>query len=123
MQQRSQERKQSRVKTYTKGQQSKIDQILRSIWTGTRYYQNQGFQGGQEWLNSLFNDPEFFNKFEAPLRRDFQERTLPGIANRFGGMGTHGSFGGGFERAMGRAGTDFETNLGALRGGLQQTGK
>jgi hypothetical protein len=108
--------------TFNKGQRSKIDEVLQSVGSPPDIQQNQGYQGGQEWLNSLFSDPDFFNNFEAPLQRDFQENTLPSIANRFGGMGSHGSFGGGFQRSLGRAGTDFQTNLAALRGGMQQQG-
>jgi len=109
--------------TYSKGQRNQIDDILQSLkgMKGSQdITQNQNYQTGQDWLQSMFSDPEFFKNFEAPLRRDFEEQTLPGIANRFGGMGSHGSFGGGFQRAMGRAGTDFETNLAAQRGQMQQ---
>lgn len=110
--------------TYTKGQRSYIDEILQNLKGGgiPDIQQNQGFQGGQEWLNSLFNDPEFFNRFQAPLQRQFQEQTLPEISNRFAGQGSHGSFGGGYERSLGRAGADFQTNLAALQGGMQQQG-
>jgi len=84
--------------------------------------QNQNYQGGSEWLNQLFNDPEFFKKFEAPMMRQFEEETLPGVANRFGGMGSHGSFGTGFRNAANREATNLYEKIAALRGGMQQQG-
>ncbi len=113
--------------TFSKGQQSTIDEILQSI-KGMKggaqdITQNQGFQSGQNWLESLFNDPQFFQNFEAPLQRDFQERTIPELANRFASMGSGGSTGStAFRNALGREGSNLSTNIGALRGGLQQQG-
>lgn len=85
--------------------------------------QNQTFQGGNEWLQSLFSDPEFFKSFEAPLMRQFEEETIPGLANRFAGMGSGGSLGStAFRNQLGREGSTLHEKLGALRGGMQQQG-
>lgn len=113
--------------TYSKGQRSKIDEILedlkgmkggaQDITTNPQYMQ------GQEWLNSLFNDPEFFKNFEAPLQRQFQEQTVPELANRFASMGSGGSTGStAFRNQLGREGSNLSTNIAALRGGMQQQG-
>lgn len=84
---------------------------------------NQGYQQGQEWLNSLFNDPEFFKSFEAPLMRQFEEETIPGLANRFAGMGSGGSLGStAFRNQLGREGSTLHEKIASLRGGLQQQG-
>jgi hypothetical protein len=83
---------------------------------------NQNYQGGSEWLNRLFSDPQFFKQFEAPLMRQYEEETLPNLANRFGGMGTHGSFGTGFRNATQREATNLYEKIAALRGNLQQQG-
>lgn len=61
-------------------------------------------------------------QFEAPLRRQFQEEILPGIAEQFAGMGAGGLQSGGFAQETGRAGTDLAERLGAMRAGLRQEG-
>lgn len=116
-----------RSSSFGKNQLSSIDSILeaiRGMKGGSQdITQNQGYQEGQNWLSSLFNDPEFFNRFEAPLQRQFQEQTVPELANRFASMGSGGSLGStGFRNQLAREGSNLSTNLGALRGGLQQQG-
>lgn len=110
--------------TYTKGQRSTIDDLLQSIkgMQGQQdITQQQGYGQGLDWLMSLFNDPSFFQSFEAPLQRQFQEQTVPELANRFAGMGSGGSLGStAFRNQLGREGSNLSTNIAALRGGMQQ---
>jgi hypothetical protein len=85
--------------------------------------QNQNFQQGSDWLSSLFSDPDFFKSFEAPIQRQFQEETIPGLANRFAGMGTGGALGStAFRNQLGREGSRLHEMIASLRGGLQQQG-
>jgi hypothetical protein len=110
--------------TYGKGALSLLDQVQQQV-SGMRNQgdvtQNQNYQTGQDWLQSMFSDPQFFNQFEAPIRRDYEENVIPGLANRFAGMGSGGSLGStAFRNALGREGTNLSTNLAALRGGMQQ---
>lgn len=110
--------------TYGKGALSLIDQIQQQV-SGMRNQgnvtQNQNYQTGQDWLQSMFSDPEFFNKFEAPIRRDYEENVIPDLANRFAGMGSGGALGStAFRNQLGREGSNLSTNLAALRGGMQQ---
>lgn len=106
--------------TYSGKQRSTIDNLLDMV-KGGQTGQNMG--AGQDWLSSLFNDPEFFKQFEAPLQRQFQEETIPGLANRFAGMGSGGSTGStGFRNQATREAGNLSTNIGALRGGMQQQG-
>lgn len=114
--------------SFSKGQQGGFDDIIGMI-KGMKgganngdITQNQGFQNGQNWLNDLFNDQNFFDKFEAPMQRQFQEQTMPGIANRFGGMGSHGSFGSSFRNQAAREGEHLQESIAGLRGGMQQQG-
>jgi len=111
--------------TYTKGQRNTIDDVLNSIRDmrggAQDVTQNQNYQTGQDWLQGMFNDPQFFDQFEAPLQRQFQEQTVPELANRFAGMGSGGSTGStGFRNQLAREGSNLSTNLAALRGGMQQ---
>lgn len=110
--------------TYSKGQRSFIDQILEDL-KGMRgsqnINQNPNFQTGENFLQSMFNDPEFFQRFEAPAMRQFNEEIIPGIANRFASMGSGGALGStGFRNSINRAGSDLATNLAAMRAGMQQ---
>jgi hypothetical protein len=112
--------------TYSDTQQSFIDRILSDVQgmrSNQNITQNPQYQQGQEYLNSLFNDPEFFNKFEAPIRRQYEEEIMPNLANRFASMGSGGSTGStGFRNQALREQTNLSTNLAALRGQLQQQG-
>lgn len=110
--------------TYNKGALNLIDQIQQQV-SGMRNQgdvtQNQNYQTGQDWLQSMFSDPDFFNKFQAPIQRNFEENTIPELANRFAGMGSGGALGStAFRNQLAREGSNLNTNLAALRGGMQQ---
>lgn len=110
--------------TYNKGQRSAIDDLLQNIKGQggvPDVRQDQNYQTGQDWLQSMFNDPQFFDKFEAPLQRQYQEQTVPDLANRFASMGSGGSLGStAFRNQLAREGSNLNTNIAALRGGMQQ---
>jgi len=91
-------------------------------------YQNQLLGGlqqptssGMDWLQQLLsNDPSAFADFEAPYQQQFQQETLPSIAERFAGMGSGGAqSSSGFQQTLGRAGKELSTSLAALRLGLK----
>lgn len=115
--------------TYNPSQLGGIEDIWKMI-EGMRGGANQGdisgnqnFSQGSDWLNSLFNDPEFFNNFEAPMMRDYQENTIPDLANRFASMGSGGALGSsGFRNQATREAGNLHSNLAAMRGGMQQQG-
>lgn len=109
--------------TYNKGQLGVLGDLVNQVKGMGKQdiTQNQGYQTGQNWLQSMFNDPEFFKSFEAPLQRQFQEQTVPELANRFAGMGSGGALGStAFRNQLGREGSNLSTNIAALRGGMQQ---
>ena len=112
--------------TYGKGALSLIDQIQQQIKGGVGgpnqdITQSQPYQQGNDFFSSLFNDPEFFNKFEAPAFRQFNEDIAPGLANRYASMGSGGSTGStGFRNQLAREGGNLATNLSAQRGQMQQ---
>jgi len=110
--------------TFDKGALSTLQQVQDSLkgMKGAQDITKQpGYQTGLDWLQSMFNDPQFFNQFEAPLQRQFQEQTVPDLANRFASMGSGGSLGStGFRNQLAREGSNLSTNLAALRGGMQQ---
>lgn len=110
--------------TYSDKARSVLDEVLDSVrgMKGSQdITQNQGYKQGQNWLMSMFNDPEFFKNFEAPLQRQFQEETIPNLANRFASMGSGGAQGStAFRNQLAREGSNLSTNIAALRGGMQQ---
>ena len=115
--------------TYNKEQLSTIDDIIKNLKGGVGgpnqdITQNQNYQQGSEWLSNLFgNDQGFWNQFEAPLMRQFNEEIAPGVANRFAAEGSGGSLGStGFRNQLAREGSNLSTNIAALRGGMQQQG-
>lgn len=112
--------------TYSKGQRSTIDDLLQQVkgMKGGMDITNQpGFQQGQDWLSSLFNDENFFNNIEAPAMRQFNEEIIPGVASRFASQGSGGSLGStGFRNQIAREGSNLATNLAAQRGQMQQQG-
>ncbi len=112
--------------TYGKNQLEGINDILSQIKGRggvPDITQNQNYQQGNEWLQGLFNDPQFFQNIEAPAMRQFNEEIVPGLANRFASMGSGGSTGStAFRNQLGREGSNLATNLAANRTGLQQQG-
>ena len=82
-----------------------------------------GAQGsGLEWLQRILSGEEgAFEDYEAPYKQQFEQETIPGIAERFAGMGTGGSQNSsGMQQTMGQAGRELTQNIASLRGGLQQ---
>ena len=115
--------------TYNKNQLKGMDEILQQIRSGVGgpnqdITQNPNYQQGSEWLSNLFgNDQGFWDKFEAPLQRQFNEEIAPGLANRFASQGSGGSLGStGFRNQLAREGSNLSTNIAALRGDMQQQG-
>lgn len=107
--------------TYTDQQQNLLNNSINNGPQDIR--QDPGHAQGMDWLMSMFNDPEFFKNFEAPMMRQFNEETVPGLANRFASMGSGGSTGStAFRNQLGREGGNLQTNIAALRGGMQQQG-
>lgn len=73
--------------------------------------------GGLSYLGSMLNQsPEALKQFTAPYMREFQEKTIPTIAERFIGSGALG--GTEFGHQALHAGTKLQENLAALHGRL-----
>jgi hypothetical protein len=95
-----------------------LDQANASGQAGGNYnlaqqYQNRILQG----------DQQSFNQWAAPYETQFNEQTLPGIAERFAGLsGAHGNPANysGFGQAIGGAATQFKSNLAGMYAQIQQ---
>lgn len=83
--------------------------------------QNPLYQGGSTFLQNLFsNSPEQMQQFQAPYLRQFNEQTIPALAERFAGAGAQSSSA--FQQALGQAGAGLSENLASLRGNMQLQG-
>lgn len=98
---------------FTPEQLEVLNQILGS---GGRP-ESQLFGQGEDYLSRLLSG-QGFEQFEAPLLTQFNEQTVPGIAERFAGMG--GLSSSGFQQALGQAASGLTEKLGAQRAGLTQ---
>jgi hypothetical protein len=82
-----------------------------------------GGQMGMEHLMQLLNpSSEAYKKFEQPYMQQFEQQTIPGLAERFAGMG--GGLGGGmsssgFGQALGAAGGNLQAQLAQMKTGMQ----
>lgn len=74
-------------------------------------------QSGGYLQDLLSGSPEAFERFEAPYMRQFNEQIVPGIAERFAGVG--GLSSSGFQQTLGQAGAGLSENLASLREGLR----
>ena len=107
--------------TYNPGQQGGINDILEMLKSmsgggGMDITQNPMYQQGNDYMMSMFNDPEFFKNIEAPMQRQFEEQTIPDLANRFASQGSGGALGStGFRNQLGREGSNLHTNMAAMR--------
>lgn len=65
-----------------------------------------------------------YEPLAAGARKSFQETTIPSIAERFTSMGSGAQRSSGFQSALGRAGSDLETQLAGLKAqlGMQKLG-
>lgn len=111
--------KTERHDTLNPEQNSLLQQLLASINPQQfNLGQNPLYQSGVSYLQQLLSgSPEASQAFEAPYRSDFEQNTIPALAERFAGMGAQSSSG--FQNALGQAGAGLQQQLAALRASLQ----
>ena len=109
----------STVSTFSPEQQSLFQQLMQSLQGAQgNISQNPLYKGGTNYLQNLFSgSPEAFSAFEAPYLRQFNEQTVPALAERFTGLGARNSSA--FQQALGQAGSGLSESLASLRSGLQ----
>lgn len=77
-------------------------------------------QAGMGFLQDILGGDT--SKFEAPLMREYSEKIVPGLAERFSGAGAGAQSSSAFQQALSGSAADLTERLGALRGGLQMQG-
>jgi hypothetical protein len=98
--------------TFNPQQMQLFQQLMAGL--GPLAGQAQGYLG-----NLLSGSPEAFQSFEAPFKRQFQEEIVPGLAERFSGLGAGAQRSSAFQNALGQAGAGLTERLAQLRSGLQ----
>lgn len=95
-------------------QQMQLHQALGGQLLGSGAY-GQAFGNLQSLL-----DPsnEAYDRFTQPYMDQFNQQIIPGLAERFAGMGALSSSG--FGQALGSAGGSLQNQIAALKAGLQQ---
>lgn len=99
--------------TLTQPQMSFINQLIGGAQPST--------MSAFDYLQGLLSgNPDAFAAFEGPYKQQFEQEIVPGIAERFAGMGTGGAMdSSAFQQTLGRAGRELSTSLAALREGLK----
>jgi len=100
------------VPTVSPQQQQFLTQLLGQI--------QRPLGAGIENLQQLISGD--VSAFEKPAMRQFQEEIIPGIAERFSGLGAGAQQSSAFQQALGGAGAGLAERLGMQRAGLQQQG-
>ena len=108
--------------TLTGGQQGFLNNLLSQL--GQMSGQGGGMQEAMQTLMG-FLDPnsEQYKNFEAPYMQQFNQQTIPGLAEKFAGFG--GGMGGGlsssgFGQALGAAGSNLQTQLAQMKSQMQR---
>lgn len=105
-----------KIATGTKQQQGLHNNIL-SQAMGMSQGQG-GYNQAQQYYNNLLQPGnEAYQNFSAPFMNQFEEQILPGIAERFAGMGALSSSG--FGQALGGAASGLQAQLAQLFAQLQ----
>lgn len=114
--------KMKKVPTMTKEQNQLLSQLIQML--GSQGGLGQGNKESIDYQRQLM-DPssEAVNQFAQPYMQQFEQQTVPGLAERFAGMG--GGMGGGtsssgFGQALSSAGSNLQSQLAALKAGLGQ---
>ncbi len=86
--------------------------------------QNRIGEIGANKLEGLANNSFDFKGIEDWTRKNFSEKTLPSIMNRFASFGTGDSFSGsGFQNAMAGGATDLDAQLAAMKAEFDMKGQ
>jgi len=102
--------------TGTSEQQALMGQLLGGLGA-TGGGLNLGLQNLQQMLSG---SPQAMEAFRAPAMRQFQQEIVPGIAERFSGMGAGAQGSSAFANTLGQAGAGLAENLNLQKANLQQ---
>lgn len=110
-----------KVPTKNKDQMALLKQMYQMI--NPQGQLGQGYSGAIDYQKQLM-DPssDAVNQFAQPYMDQFEQTTIPGLAERFAGMGGMGGglSSSGFGQSLSAAGGNLQNQLAALKAGLGQ---
>ena len=113
--------KMKKMPTMTKEQTALMNQMLQMLGQGGQL--GQGYGQSLDYQQQLM-DPssEAVNQFAEPYMQQFEQQTVPGLAERFAGMGGMGGglSSSGFGQSLSSAGGNLQNQLAALKAQLGQ---
>lgn len=111
----------NQLSNYNPQQQQFFDNFLQHLMG------MQGEGGGVGKATNILNqylDPQsdIYKNFEAPYRQEYEQQTIPMLAERFAGAGAQGGAlsSSGFGQALGAAGANLQTNLAQMKSNMQR---
>jgi len=113
--------KMKKVNLMTKGQRKILGNLEQML--GPQGQLTQGMQGGIRHQQQLMDpNSEAVNQFTQPYMNQFNQQTVPGLAERFAGMGAMGGglSSSGFGQSLSSAGANLQSQLAQLKAGLGQ---
>jgi len=123
-----QETKTKKLPVYNQGQNQLLEMMMSQLMGGGQ----QGFggsQGGygnamgilQQYLNP---QSDIYKNFEQPYMDQFNQETIPMLAERFagmgGGLGAGATSSSGFGQSIGAAGANLQHQLASMKSGMQR---
>ena len=109
-----------KVETLTGGQKGLLESLISQLQGGGL---GQGYGESTDYLRQLMDpDSQAVKQFTDPFMRQFEQQTVPGLAERFAGMGAMGGglSSSGFGQSLSAAGGNLQSQLAALKAGLGQ---
>ncbi len=102
------------VSNYTPGQRG----LLKGDIKQAKQLQKGGYGDAMSLLQQYLNpQSDIYQNFEKPYLQEFEQQTIPGLAERFAGMGAMGGglSSSGFGQALGAAGSNLQTQLAQMK--------
>lgn len=81
-----------------------------------------GIGQGTDFLTKLLSgDESIFKEIEAPMIRQFEQQTVPGLAERFTAQGSGGQSSSAYQQQLGAAGSRLAQDLASQRAGYRMS--
>ena len=93
-------------------------EAFENFYSGNSIADNPLYGAGQDYLTNLLSgNQNATSEFNAPYLQQFQQQIVPGLSERFAGMGTGagGLNSSGFNQTIAQAGSGLQSTLAALR--------
>jgi len=92
--------------------------LLNSLISQQGKLQKGGYGDAMSLLQQYLNpQSDVYSNFEKPYLQEFEQQTVPGLAERFAGLGAMGGglSSSGFGQALGAAGANLQTQLASMK--------